>query len=245
MIINNIKIFLQNVWKNNLIVNTILKVNIDFDIIFIQELSQSTICSIHSSRNCEGESLVGIVNHPNWLMITRTSESENDFSRVIIYVNIRLASFHFSLCKDIINYRDILLVSFFNNNNVFWLINVYSDSSYTALKYLKNTEAYIHNLLIITGDFNIWDSLWDLSFPHHSFISNDFLIIVNSFNLELSSTTDPIPTRYSDNVNDSNSVIDLMFLCSRSSELNNYFIYLDWQLTLDYTPLTITIPIIE
>ena len=161
-------------------------------------------------------------------MITRTSESENDFSRVIIYVNIRLASFHFSLCKDIINYRDILLVSFFNNNNVFWLINVYSDSSYTALKYLKNTEAYIHNLLIITGDFNIWDSLWDLSFPHHSFISNDFLIIVNSFNLELSSTTDPIPTRYSDNVNDSNSVIDLMFLCSRSSELNNYFIYLDW-----------------
>ena len=155
MIINDIKIFLQNVRKNNLIVNTILKVNFNFDIIFIQELSWSTICSIPGSRNCEGESLVGVVNHPNWLMFTRTSETENDFPRVIIYINIRLASLCFSLYKDIINHRDILLVSFFNNNDVFWLINVYSDSSHIALKYLKNTEAYIHNLLIMTSDFNI------------------------------------------------------------------------------------------
>jgi len=38
-------------------------------------------------------------------------------------------------------------------------MNVYSDSFHTALKYLKDTEAYIHNLLIIIGDFSIWDSL--------------------------------------------------------------------------------------
>ena len=39
MILNNLKIFLQNIQKNNLIVNTVLKVNSNFDIIFIQELS--------------------------------------------------------------------------------------------------------------------------------------------------------------------------------------------------------------
>ena len=39
MIINNIKIFSQNIWKNNLIVNTVLKVNSNFNIIFIQESS--------------------------------------------------------------------------------------------------------------------------------------------------------------------------------------------------------------
>ena len=39
MICNDIKIFSQNIWKNNLIINTILEVNANFDIIFIQELS--------------------------------------------------------------------------------------------------------------------------------------------------------------------------------------------------------------
>jgi len=100
-------------------VNIIFEVNTNFDIIFIQELSWSTICSLSSSQNYEGESLVGIINYPNWLTFARTSESKNDFPRVVIYVNIRLSSFCFSLCKDVINYRDILL------------------------EYLKDTEAYI------------------------------------------------------------------------------------------------------
>jgi len=158
MICSNIKIFSQKVQKNNLIVNTILEVNANFDIIFIQEPSWSTIHSIPSSQNCE-ETLVDVVNHPNWLTFTRTSKSENDFLRIIIYVNIRLSPFCFSLRKDVINHRDILLVSFFNNNNVFWLMNIYSDSSHSALKYLKNTKASIQNLLIMTSNFNIWDSL--------------------------------------------------------------------------------------
>ena len=91
-------------------------------------------------------------------------------------------------------------------------MNVYSDSSHSALKYLKNTEINIHNLLIMTGDFNIRDSLWDPSFPHHSSISDDLIIIVDSFNLKLLLLTNPIPTRYSDTKGESNSVIDLMFL---------------------------------
>ena len=38
-------------------------------------------------------------------------------------------------------------------------MNVYSDSSYSALKYLKDTEANVSNMLIMTGNFNIRDSL--------------------------------------------------------------------------------------
>ena len=68
-------------------------------------------------------------------------------------------------------------------------MNVYSDSFYSALKYLKNTETNICNLLIITGDFNIHDSLCDLFFPHHSSISNNLIIIADSFNLDLSIST--------------------------------------------------------
>ena len=38
------------------------------------------------------------------------------------------------------------------------MINVYSDNNQFALKYLKDTEANIWNILIIAGDFNIKDS---------------------------------------------------------------------------------------
>jgi len=50
---------------NNLLTNTILEVQIDFDIIFIQEPPWSIKRSISSSSNKEGEELVGIPNHPN------------------------------------------------------------------------------------------------------------------------------------------------------------------------------------
>ena len=73
-------------------VNTILEVKSDFNIIFIQEPYWSTIHSILSSTNCKGESLVGVVNHLNWLTFIRNPESINDFSRVAIYINIRLSS---------------------------------------------------------------------------------------------------------------------------------------------------------
>ena len=119
MILKDIKIFSQNIWKSSLIVNTILKVKTDFNIIFIQELSWSTVHSIPSSTNSKGELLVGVVNHLNWLTFIRNLETMNDLSRVTIYSNIRLSFLYFSFCRDIINFKNILLVSFFNNNNIF------------------------------------------------------------------------------------------------------------------------------
>jgi len=107
-------------------------------------------------------------------------------------------------------------------------MNVYSDASHSALKYLKDTEVNIINLLIMTGDFNIRDWLWDLSFPHHLSISDNLFIIADSFNLDLFFPTNPVPTRYSDTAGESDLVIDLMFLCSGSSELNNHLIYSEW-----------------
>ena len=212
MIVKDLKFFLQNVHKNNFIINTILEVNHNFNIIFIQELSWTIIRSIPCSENCEGVPLVEVPNHPNWLTFARESDLVNDFPRVVIYVNIRLSSLYFSLQKDIINHKNILLVSFFNNNKNFWIMNIYSDSSHSALKYLKDSETNIQNLIIMTGNFNIWDSIWDPSFPHHTSISDDLIIIANSFNLELSVPTNSVPTRYSDNVVELNLVIDLMFL---------------------------------
>ena len=139
IIIQDLRIFSQNVWKNSFIINTILKTQIQFDIIFIQELPWSEIHIILSSLNCEGEALIGTTHHPNWLLFAKTPSDRSDSSKVIIYINIHLSSFCFSLCNDIINYRDILLISFLNNHICYFIMNIYSDSSYMALNYLKNT----------------------------------------------------------------------------------------------------------
>jgi len=128
---------------------------------------------------------------------------------------------------------------------MFWLMNVYSDFSHSALKYLKNTEVNIQNLLIMAGNFNIQDRLLDPSFPYHLSISNDLLIIANSFNLNLLISINQVLTRYSDNANDSNLIINLMFLQCGSSKLDNHSIYPDWCPTSGHMPLTIMIPIVE
>jgi len=167
---------------------------------------------IPSSISCKGEVLVGTPYHSNWLTFARTPTNQSDFPRILAYINIRLSSFHFSLCKNLINHKDILFISFFNNNVCSYIMNIYSNASYSALKYLKDTEASINNLLIMTGDFNIRDSLWDSSFPYHSSISNNLIIIVDLFNLKLLISTNSVLTRYSDIVGEANLVIVLIFL---------------------------------
>ena len=243
MILKDLKVFLQNVQKNNFLINTVLEVNYNFDIIFIQEPLWITLRTIPSSENLEGIPLLGVSSHPNWLIFARELCSPNDSPRVLVYINIRLSFLYFFLRKDIFNHRDILLVSFFNNNSVFWILNIYSDSLHSALKYLKDTEVNILNLLIMTGDFNIRDNIWDPSFPHHLVISDDLMTIVDSFNLELSFPTNHVSTRYSDLNSRSNSVIYLMFLRSRSTELNNHQIYPDLHLSLDHVSLSVMIAI--
>ncbi len=106
------KIFSQNIRKNSLIINTLLDTLNQFDIILIQEPPWSEIRKIPSTMNSNGKPLIGTSHHPNWISFTRIPLDEKDFPRVITYVNIHLSSLCFLLCKDIINYRDISLISF-------------------------------------------------------------------------------------------------------------------------------------
>ena len=152
-IIKDIHIFSQNICKNNFIINIIFETQFSFDIIFIQELSWSYIQFILSSNSFKRRELISIPNHSNWTMFSRNPAHADDSPRVITYINIYLSLLCFAL------YKDISLIFFFNNNSVFYLMNIYSDSFQVALKYLKNTEINIQNILVMTSDFNIRDSL--------------------------------------------------------------------------------------
>jgi len=178
-------------------------------------------------------------------MFSRNSSQTDDLLRTIFYTNIQCSHMHFSLRKDIPNHKDILCISFFNCSCIYFLINVYSNSSQLALKYLKDTEVNIDNVLIMTGDFNIRDSFWDPNYPYHSSHKNTLFEIANSFYVELSKPTEFFPTRYSNNSQDSNSVLDLVFLHLNSMEHNNHHIYLEWRLTSDHAPISVNISILK
>jgi len=77
------------------------------------------------------------------------------------------------------------------------------------------------------------------------FHNNILFKIADSFQLEISKPTKSFSTRYSDNNQDFNSILDLIFLQSFSSELNNHHIHPDWRLTSDHTPISVDIPIFD
>ena len=65
--------------------------------------------------------------------------------------------------------------------------------------------------------------------------------VANSFDLKLSTPVHQVPTWYANNLNDSNSVIDLMFLWANSIEFDNHFILLDLHSSSDYASLMVDI----
>ena len=113
------------------------------------------------------------------------------------------------------------------------------------LKYFKDTEVNISNVLIITENFSIKNSFEDYNFLYYSIYRDILFDITDFFSFELSKPFESFPTRYSDNHQDSDSFLDFVFLYQNSSEYNNHCIHPDWRLTLDYDPITVNISIIE
>jgi len=121
------------------------------------------------------------------------------------------------------------------------MINVYSDSFQLALKYLKDTEVDISNVIIMTGDFNIRDSIWDPNYPFHLYNSNSLFDIADSFSMNIFNPIKNVPTRFSDNDNNTNSVLNLVFLHPSFPKFNHHVIHLDWRLSSDHASITIDI----
>ena len=87
----------------------------------------------------------------------------------------------------------------FVTSSIYFLVNIYSDLFQIALKYLKNTEDNINNVLVIAEDFNIRDNSWSLSFPYHSIYSDLLTDITDFINLYIFKTTNQVSTRYLNN----------------------------------------------
>ena len=124
--------------------------------------------------------------------------------------------------EEYFNHQDINLISFFNHSIICFILNVYLDNQQNALKYMKNTKINLNNILIITKDFIIRDSDWNPSYSHYLSYSDILREIADNLNLDLSTPINPVSTQYMDNSQNSNLVIDLMFLHAKLERLNNH-----------------------
>jgi len=172
MNIKSLKIFSQNVRKNKILTDTILKTQKSTtNIIFIQEPPRSLIKYTPSSSSPKGEALINASSHPNWtcfsheptnqediLRVTTYINRKLDILRITTYINRKLDKLRFTLRSDLINHRDINLISYNIQDKEAFVLKIYSNISQTAIKYLCDNPLNINNVLIITGDFNIRDS---------------------------------------------------------------------------------------
>ena len=97
----------------------------------------------------EEKEIISTSNHLSQTISVRTLNTENEHSKFLIYINIKLIRLQFVLRRDIFKYKGINLLFFFNHGIIFFLINIYLDDHQFALKYLKNTEVNLNNILII------------------------------------------------------------------------------------------------
>jgi len=113
--------------RTDFFTKTILENNNNFNILFIQELLWLIIHNILNFISKEGEDIIKASNYLSWTMFTRTLHIENNHSKVLTYVNIKLTKLLLSL-KRIFNHKDINLISFFNCSIMCFIINVYLDN---------------------------------------------------------------------------------------------------------------------
>ncbi|CAA7267579.1 unnamed protein product [Cyclocybe aegerita] len=157
----------------------------------------------------EGDEVIGAPKHPDWLQMVRIKEGE--VPRVIAYVSTRLSRYRPAMRRDIVDHRDILVLSLFSGGEALNLMNVYSDDQHTAIEHLA---AHVHSLpfIYMAGDFNCVSTTWDDYEHGESSTAISLQDTASQIGLEWARPSNHGPTRISPNPNQRSNVLDLVFL---------------------------------
>ena len=95
------------------------------DIAFLQEPPWRLIRHAPSARSKEGAEVWGSPRHPKWNCIVPPVEPGTCL-RVMAYVSRRLDALRPTFCQDIIDDRDVMVISLFTGNEAMHLMNIYT-----------------------------------------------------------------------------------------------------------------------
>ena len=162
--------------------------------------------------------------------------------QVMAFIHSHLSKLRFALRRDVVDHRDILLLSFFNRGECHFLMNVYLDDCHSAVKFMLDQVIDIPNLLYMGRDFNVRDAEWDPSVSSHPAVGQALMDLADSLGLVRSLPALPVPTHYSDTDGHANSVIDLIFLDMSRAQIS-YRIKPDLRLSSDHVLLLVDLSI--
>ncbi|KAF4617968.1 hypothetical protein D9613_013028 [Agrocybe pediades] len=203
--------FSHNVAKNYMYLDVLLEtLQNSFDVLFVQEPPWRTIRQAPSPNNRDGEDIVGAPMHPVWLYMVRPPTND-ETPRVMAFVSKRLERLRPSMRRDLADHQDIFILSLFQGNETYHLMNVYNDADGTAVRYLSNHVHELPQLHYMGGDFNIHSREWDPEVTHHRGDAINLLELAADLDLERTQPSNPGPTFISHNPDLRPSVIDLGF----------------------------------
>ncbi|CAA7267347.1 unnamed protein product [Cyclocybe aegerita] len=185
----------------------------------------------------EGDEVIGTPKHPDWLQMVHIKEGE--VPHMIAYVSTRLSRYRPTMRRDIINHRDILVLSLFSGGEVLNLMNIYSDDQHTAIEHLT---ACVHSLtpfIYMAGDFNCVLTTWDDYEHGESSMAISLRDTASQISLEWARPSNHGPTRISPNPNQRSNVLDLVFLAPSEILISMPRLEHDLQAVLDGSPLAI------
>jgi hypothetical protein len=192
--IKSLHIFSQNVCKNYALTESILATKKDnFDIIFIQEPPWNLICHVPSTKEPLNDELMGAPIYPEWTYMVHPSDPH---LCVMTYVHTRLQVMRPMLRRDLIDSRDIQVLSLqTKDGKTLFLLNVYLDDKFGAIKLLDHLTDFLPLLFYMGGDFNCRSRIWDQFSTHDSFHANMLVEVVSSLGLCLASMP-YVPTHF-------------------------------------------------
>jgi hypothetical protein len=164
MVHSELRIFSQNVNRNYGYMDSLLSSEeLDiYDLLFIQEPPWKHIRTAPSTSSPEGEDVIGAPLNPAWGCIVRQSGLDNP-PRVAVWFNNRIKTLRPGYRRDIIDHRDVIIMSLGLGTDTVLLANVYSDAAHTAINLLHDRMLELPPLRFMCGDFNVRCDLVPLS----------------------------------------------------------------------------------
>ncbi|KXN81727.1 hypothetical protein AN958_03786 [Leucoagaricus sp. SymC.cos] len=210
-VIRDVHVFSQNVNRNYAHVNYVLEsLKDNFDILFFQELLWRTIRQTVLMTSVEGDDVVGVLKHPDWLYMVRPP-TNGQTPHVMAYVYRHLAVLRPSMWRDVIDHHDLLILSLFMPHGTVNLLNVYSDNAHMAINLLAWEVNQLSAFIYMGGDFNCHSEIWDPSRSLHPLVAWHLLELASDVGLEWARPSNPGLTHIPHNPDLAGSVIDLVF----------------------------------
>src|SRR5882672_8499051 len=105
--IQSVDIYSQNINKNFDYTSDVLEMKrSSCDVIFLQEPPWRTVRYTVSTKDREGDPVLGPPIHPAWTCIYRCPKGPTDTPRVMAFINKRIAHMRPSFRTDLVNHRD-------------------------------------------------------------------------------------------------------------------------------------------